>query len=300
MENGLHADIVGDLELTYMQLHSNRKSWKVFRLDGSSDNDLNLDPRTLRSRLVSAVEMNWRNGRVYGNMNMFAGAVWLRLHFGSSPLQQQQKKGPRPRAYNPNNSVFLVAFPNSPYVIVNRTGIRLTRIVSQAVKQVFGASGLKDIQLSGRHLMSLADIVHKKSNETMSSAYRDQETMENPLCVGQKRKETELKEPGEVEGIVDDNRKFKRSRRESLVANFGASSRPILEKLEYKFNVQFRGKPTTDLKCQATIEIKGKSILDGFCQLADAGYVKFPLPKHLTTITSNARNSFTIEDKKKN
>lgn len=65
-----------------------------------------------------------------------------------------------------------------------------------------------------------------------------------------------------------------------------------------QFTSKFHGK-LNNMECKSSVEIKGPSVLDGLCQLAMKGLVKLPLPNHLTAATRCARNSFTVESKKK-
>uniref|UniRef100_A0A0B6ZYE3 Centromere protein N n=1 Tax=Arion vulgaris TaxID=1028688 RepID=A0A0B6ZYE3_9EUPU len=289
-ENALTNDIVGDLELVYMQLHSRLKTWVVYKLKGS-DACLNLDPRMMRSKVLHSLQLKWSNGQVLGNIRLFAGAVWLRINLGQSLIRGQSKK-----LYNHSNSVFVITFHESPYIIMNKMNVRLLKVVKEAIIDALNAESLKDIQLSGHHVSSLADIVLNKDNKILISKYRDKEEMENPLIVRQDRKRKILDDSFlDTETMVDENREEKRTRKAIIEKNFGTESQHVLEKLEYKFSVKFYGKPASDVMCKSSVEIKGKSVLDGLCELAAKGLVKIPLPKHLSNVTSSARSSFTIE-----
>ena len=60
---------------------------------------------------------------------MYSGAVWMRLHFDSSRARRKSKS--KPKLYNPTQSVFVVAFHDSPHVIISKTTVRLTKILIQ-------------------------------------------------------------------------------------------------------------------------------------------------------------------------
>ncbi|CAG5126164.1 unnamed protein product [Candidula unifasciata] len=291
-ENRLNDDILGDLELVYMQLHSRRKIWLVYQLLGN-DVSLNLDPRTLRSKFLKSLQLKWKDGRVLGNMRVFAGAVWLRMNLGQSMIRGGS--GKLPRVYNPNHSVFIVTFPGSPYVFINKAAPRLLNVVTEGVVDALNADSLKDIKLSGHQVSSLADIVLTKNSKSMLNRYREQEDRENPLLVGQERKRKAVDPFTETEGLVDEERQQKRIKRVVLEKKLGSEPQPVLETLDYKFNVDFHGQELSGMKCSTSVEIKGTSVLNGLYQIAASGLVKFPLPKHLTAVTSSARNSFTIE-----
>ncbi|BFZ13016.1 hypothetical protein BsWGS_16055 [Bradybaena similaris] len=293
-ENALNDEMIGDLELVYMQLHSKHKIWLVYKLSGNYVR-LNLDPRTLRSKLLKSLQLKWKVGRVLGNMRMFAGAVWLRMNLGQSLIRGGSRK--RPRVYNPNKSVFVVTFPGSPYVFINKTAAGQLKVVTEAVVDAMNADSLKDIKLSGRQVSSLADIVLTKDSKCLLSTYRDQEDRENPLLAGQERKRKAMDDLFlDTEDMVDEDRQEKSIKRAILEKKLGYEPQPVLEKLDYKFSVDFHGQAVSGMKCMTSVEIKGTSVLNGLYQLAASGLVRFPLPKHLTTVTSSARNSFTIQN----
>ncbi|KAH9489767.1 hypothetical protein Btru_036687 [Bulinus truncatus] len=290
-ENSISEEIIGDLELVYMQLHSKRKQWKVYQLTGNNLL-LNLDPRTLRAKVLLNLQHEWKDGQVYGNMSLFAGGVWLRMHLSTSKLKRLT--GSKSRSYNHNSSVFVVSFPGSPYFILSQSQTKHVQLVTKALTTSTNADGLVDIKLSGHHLASLADIVLKKEGQLQSSRYRNQEENENPFVEkdSRKRKAPET----DLEDIIDEGRQEKRFRTEKLKKIFGTEPQPVLEKLEYKFNIKFHGKPVMDAMCKSSVEVKGKSVLDGIYQLAKCGVFKLPLPAHLTTVATTAkRNSFTIQ-----
>ncbi|XP_059138964.1 centromere protein N-like [Physella acuta] len=292
-DDELNHETVGDLELVYIQLHSTTKLWKVYKLTGN-DLQLSIDPRTLRSKLVRNLQLKWKDGWVFGNVGLFAGGVWLRIHVSSASAHGRKEA----KAYNPHNSLFAVTFPGSPYVIINKCGLRNLHLITEAVTSTLNADSLIDIQLSGRHVASLADIVLKN---TTCQSYREQEDKENPLInkQGKKRKGFDNENFEDTEMIINGNSEEKRRRIEKLNQTFGEDPQPILEKLEYKFDLKFYGKPASESVCKSTVEIKGKSVLDGLCQLARAGVLKFPLPTHLTSTSTAHRNSFMIQDKRK-
>jgi len=298
----LHEDIIGDLELTYVHLHSSKKLWKVFKLRGCSDASLCVDPRRLRARLIDITGRKWRDGNgnkfknsdVSGNMKTFSGAVWLRLHFKSSMLLQKSKQTKKP--YNPNNSVFLVVFHNSPYMIMSQVGAKLSRIVKEATIQVFGGTSLKDINLSGHHVKSLIDIVHRGNNEAVSSQYKNEKIKENQLCPLRPAEIENFNKS--IDGVIEENKHQKQRAKELINSKFGSSTPPVLNKLEYQFDGIFYGKPVTDLPVKMSVVLRGANVLQGLSQLSALGLMEHPLPSHITGVVDKARNSFRISDNK--
>jgi len=239
---------------------------------------------------------------VCGNMNLYAGAVWLRLHFDmSSALQKKTSKSRRSSPYNPNNSVFIVTFDHSPFVIISSSLVRLSKIVMQGLKISFGVKGLRDIKLSGRHVASLADIVHRRNNEAVSSVFRDKERKESHLYLEAEVEnvDKDLFENEDFEKVIDEKQRFKKRRQTTVEQAFGCAEQPYLETLDYEFSTRFGGRPVFDMPNQTKVlvEIKGPSVLSGMKQLCQRGYVKLPFRRHLN-ITQAARNSFSIADKK--
>lgn len=63
----------------------------------------------------------------FGNVGLFAGGVWLRIHVSSASAPGRKEA----KAYNPHNSLFAVAFPGSPYVIINKCGVRNLHLITE-------------------------------------------------------------------------------------------------------------------------------------------------------------------------
>ena len=79
----------------------------------------------------------------------------------------------------------------------------------------------------------------------------------------------------------------------NVILTFGDLSFLLFLQFDVKYNY-----PDNDAtNCRALIEIKGKSVLDGLCKLGRDGFIKFPLPKHLSSVVSLSQNSFSIKDK---
>ena len=64
-----------------------------------------------------------------GNLRMFAGAMWFRLHL--RPVGRRRSKKRATEMYKHCNSVFLLTFPGSPMFIMSRTGVQKCRLVLQ-------------------------------------------------------------------------------------------------------------------------------------------------------------------------
>ncbi|GFN77212.1 centromere protein n-like [Plakobranchus ocellatus] len=64
-----------------------------------------------------------------------------------------------------------------------------------------------------------------------------------------------------------------------------------------QFDVKYPGPGNSNSNCRALVEMKGKNVLDGLCHLGKNGFIKFPLPRHLSSVVSLAQNSFTVKDK---
>lgn len=292
------VEIAGDLELAYMQLNSSKKSWKVFKLKGSNVKQV-MDPRSLRAKLVRSLQLKKMDHLVDGNMRMFAGALWFRLHVRSS--RQKKSKEQARGAYNPSNSVFLVTFPGSPVFILSRSRVQMNRLVVQAITEAFGAERAVDTNLGGQHVASLADLA-LLSQQQPDDKFRKLEEKENPLAsrINKKRKcSGDSSNFEDISFVVDDTRQLKRQRRDVLTTTFGAGPHPILEKLEYKFDVKHTvpGGGSEQTECRALVEMKGKNVLSGLSKLAQDGFIKFPLPRHLASVVTRSQNSFSIKDK---
>ncbi|KAK3757611.1 hypothetical protein RRG08_000127 [Elysia crispata] len=289
-------EIIGDLELSYMQLNSSKKIWKVFKIKGSNFKH-DLDPRSVRVRLVRSLQLKKMDGVVDGNLRMFAGAMWFRLHL--RPVGRRRSKKRATEMYKHCNSVFLLTFPGSPMFIMSRTGVQKCRLVLQAITEVTGAERVVDTNLSGRHVASLADLA-LNTQQQPNNRFRKMEEKENPLAVSliKKRKCADQSSSfDDIPHVVDDMSQVKRQRKNILSNVYGAGPHPLLETLEYRFDVKDNNLEDGESNCRALVEIKGKNILEGLCKLGREGFIKFPLPKHLTSVTSLSQNSFTIKDK---
>ncbi|KAK7115152.1 centromere protein N-like isoform X1 [Littorina saxatilis] len=289
-ELGLKQEI-GDLDLLCTQLHSSSKKWTVLKLKGGQLKT-DLDPQDLRDRLVAVLETDCL-GDVHLNVKSYGGAIWIRVYVqGAAPFKT-------------TDVVYVLSYPHTPILIACRMKVKMQEIVYSALVEVFESEEVTELQLTGHHLPSLADLALQQTSQGPFWKYRNIEEAVNPLIrskVSTKSVTSEDKERETDERLMDENREEKQSRQERLDSTFGTHAQPTLEKLEYKLDLRFRGttfapgmKGQPDL-FHCRVKFEGPSVLEGTKNLGRTGFASLPLPRHLAKVHSLAKNHFTVAE----
>ncbi|XP_045193644.2 uncharacterized protein LOC123549541 [Mercenaria mercenaria] len=171
--------------------------------------------------------------------------------------------------------------------------------VSQCFVVALGYKQLTELSLTGHHYPSLAELAMDKFSEGGYTKYQQTHRLGGPLSdvTSRKRKAQVVIENDK---LTDTNREQKRRRLEILDENFSENVQPTLEKVEYRVELPYRNKEIVpELKndgnlLHSRVRFRGTSVLEGLRNLAAASYATVPLPKHLTCISSRARNTFLL------
>ncbi|XP_076449293.1 centromere protein N-A-like [Babylonia areolata] len=281
---------IGDLDLLCTQINSSSRKWTVLKMKGSQMRK-DLEPQELKERLATVLEGECL-GQVHLNVRSFGGATWLRLYVeGASQFRA-------------TDVVYVLFYPHTPFLITCRMKVKIQVILYSALQEVFETEEISELQLTGQHLPSLADLALQQSAQGSFRKYRDLAEAENPLV----RSKFKRKEPVEEDDrprdprLRDENKYEKQRRQDRLDSTFGTHTPPQLEKVDYKMDVRFRGttfapgmKSRPDMfRCR--VKFEGPSILEGFKNLGKTGLAALPFPRHLARVQSLAKNQFSIAE----
>ncbi|KAK7504582.1 hypothetical protein BaRGS_00004068 [Batillaria attramentaria] len=286
---GLKQEI-GDLDLLCTQLHSSSRKWTVLKLKGCQPKT-DLDPQELQDRLLALLEPE----SIYSvvNVKSYAGATWIRLY--------RLEAVP----YRATDVVYILAYPHTPFLITCRMKVKMQEMLYSVLLEVFEAEEIKELQLTGHHLPSLADLALQQTSQGPFHAYRDKEEDENPLVSSKSHKKKASAEAKEREidlRLQDEHQAEKKRRQDRLDSTFGSHTQPTLEKLEYKLDLRFRGTTFAPgmkgrrevFRCR--VKFEGPSVLEGTKNLGKTGLATLPMPRHLARVHSLAKNHFTIAE----
>ncbi|KAL4235128.1 hypothetical protein ACF0H5_006766 [Mactra antiquata] len=291
-KGGLTMEVVGELDLFCLHMNSTKKVWNVYQLKekqgSSSSKNVNTLPAKIKTKLMKQMRIYF-NKDCCVSLLMLDGLLWGRLY-----LPVKGRKG-----YQPTRCLYFIHYPLSPVIIFNGMKVSFGEFISQCLVVALGYKELEDLDLTGHHYPSLAELALNKFSEGGYSKYQQIQSHRGPLNKVTSRKR---KAPCfiEDENIIDLNRAEKKRRLDVLEKKFGEYVMPTLEKVEFRVELPYRSKEIVPelskdgevFSCK--VRFRGTSVLEGFRNLATAGYAKVPLPKHLTCVTTRAKNKFLL------
>ncbi|XP_041376996.1 centromere protein N-like [Gigantopelta aegis] len=292
-KNKLSLKNACDLHLIYTQLHSTSKHWTVYQLftgHGEDRTEVQIISRPAQLRKSLQTQMLLYVGDVLINMNYYAGAVWGRIEILDD----------RTPGYDLNSTIFLVAYPRTPYLMLPRIKVGLLDNVLQAILVAFGADAIKPLKLTGCHVSSLAELAINRHSQESFRNYREREETENPLS--RKIKKRKVSDDGGKDcQIVNEEELRKKRKLEDMNDKLGTLEQPVLEKLRYQLNINYRGNTDASLAntkpFKNTVTFEGTSVLEGLRNLAHAGLARWPMPNHVYRVSSLAKNFIVLSEK---
>ncbi|XP_071785066.1 centromere protein N-A-like isoform X1 [Asterias amurensis] len=292
----LSKHAVGELELIYQQNHPNSRKWSVFQLTEQAETKEKHHVTTMeefKERLNKQLSLYFRNDLC---IRRHRDAWWIRLGI---------QEGTQFHRQTASNVVYMVHPPQSQFIILSTIKVSHKDCVMQALLNSLRCSEIREIQLTGRNLDSLASLALNSNSQGWFSQFRLNQVDTNPLA---KRPSRKRKAPSSEildSDIVFENEKEKELRDKQVLHSFGSNEQPKLQKIEYKLETKFRGcefAPAMSLNKEpfrCRVKFEGTNVLEGIRQLAKTGLVSLPLPHHLGNVHSLAKNHFVLADKKR-
>ncbi|XP_033105120.1 centromere protein N-A-like [Anneissia japonica] len=274
------------------------KKWTVYQLtkspEASPDQDV-ANPDEIHQRLKRQLSLFFKH---FLSFRKHGNALWFHV-----AIQDSQ----HPRAcFMPSNSVLIVHYPHSHYVMVTSIKAAYKDFVMQALMNSLECTEIRELQLSGQSLDSLADMVLNRSSQGDFSQYRHNKVDENPLVPRKSRKRTIADTSEELlDGRISrENIKQKKRCDRINTSTFGSYAQPVLQTLKYTLDTNFRGSEFAPAMAahnepfHCKVRFEGSNVLEGIKQLGPAGLASLPLPHHLGGVHSLAKNHFVLAEKK--
>ncbi|KAL5021955.1 hypothetical protein ScPMuIL_001110 [Solemya velum] len=287
----LTATKAGDLQLIYATKFPEKRKWSCFHLSGGQDSEHKLDPWKLMKDLKKQLPLHFGRlkSETYVSGRIVDGALWMWAY-----VKQSDK-------FQSSSTIMFVYYPRTPYIFINHFRAKLQEPFMECLVYTFGYSKLTNMQLTGTHLESLLQLALNKDSQGSFSRFRLKKVQAAPLSTKMplKRKEPDY-EPNP--SIICENSRNKRRKLEILDNTFGTEAQPVLEEVEYKLEVRFRGSehvPAMVNRAQpfrCKFKFEGPAVLDGIKNLGKSGLATVPLPSILTSVSSKARNHFVLQD----
>ncbi|XP_069113024.1 centromere protein N-like [Argopecten irradians] len=290
---------IDELDLMYTQLYPKKRMWTVFHIDykdGSTKNEW-LD---LCNPLKFKKKFKNQAGLYFDNMTsvcvgVHRGAFWTRLYATNGVYRRKDQN------YLPSNTVYIVYFPKTEYVIISRYKLSTEEFLHQTILTTLGANEMKNMQLCGHDLYSLIHLAMNKKSQGSFSKFNSKQGQQQPLAGFQpkKRKAIEIEKDDKI--FHEDEEKMKK-RAKILEKSFGVEEQPCLEKVEYRVKAKFRGTEYVPSMANRhdffkfTVKFEGPSVLEGIRNLGATGLARVPLPGHLGSVHTLAKNHFVIQD----
>ncbi|XP_033753905.1 centromere protein N-like isoform X2 [Pecten maximus] len=290
---------VDELDLKCTQMYPKKRLWKVFHLKDKSDNTTNkwldlCNPQKFKKKFKSQSELYFDNVTSVC-VGVHQGALWTRLYATNTVNRQQDQ------SYLPSNTVYIVYFPKTEYVIMSRYKLSTEEYLHQAILTTLGATEMTNMQLCGHDLYSLIHLAMNRKCQGSFSKFNSKQDQRQPFAgfEPKKRKAIEIEKDDKI--FCEDEETMKK-RAKILEKSFGQEEQPCLEKVEYRVKTKFRGTdyvPSMARRQEAfkcTVKFEGSSVLEGIRNLGATGLASVPLPGHLANVHSLAKNHFVIQD----
>lgn len=291
---------VAKLDLIYSYHNSESKKWCVYHLVSKSDQHAipPVPPKEFGANLRKQLSFFFKHDL---SMKKVGDAVWIRIgiHEGVSSSSQH--------LWLPSNVIYMIHHPCSQYIIISKVKVSHRDYLMQALLCTLQCSEIKELQLSGKSVDSLADMVLHKQSQGGFAQYRLNKVHTNPLTNKKSRKRKASSEIDVYDIAVQyENSKDKAQQEKHTQEVFGAHRQPKLQKLEYRLETRFRGvhfAPAMALRkdepFRCNVKFEGPSVLEGIKGLGSKGLAIYPLPYHISNVHSLAKNHFVLADKKK-
>ncbi|KAM4018463.1 centromere protein N isoform 2-T2 [Anomaloglossus baeobatrachus] len=266
-----------DLDIVYNHAKQNQKKWEVYQLSEPTDPDMNLaDVSSFLAQFKEAIFSVQKNVTIH--FREFGDALWLRIAWGKNYM--------KPNQYRPT---FIVYHTQTPYVFLTSITSTQRPVVCQGLAVATGYSSIQVMDLKGRCLESLKDIVFKRYSQPFQS-YQSRSVPE------------ESHSPPTDHTLDYEEMREKERRRQLMLKTFGNGPLPVLDCAEYKLGTAFNGKAgiadeIAPFRC--TVKFSSTHLLESFRSLAHAGISEVPVASLLSGIPEKARNLYKVLDKKR-
>nr|XP_006004914.1 PREDICTED: centromere protein N isoform X2 [Latimeria chalumnae] len=279
VENQINIDCAADLDIIYCHRHQDKRNWSVYQMSRLEDEETDLfDVMEFRRRFKRSLQTSLKNVTI-GFKQYEENAIWIRVAWGTHYTKPDQSK-----------PSYVVYYPQTPCVFVSKLPNTRRPLLCQAILGATNYTRIKEMELRGRCLKSLRDIVFKQFNQAF------QTHCPRPLQEGK------VVEPVLNPRITCENAREKEEIQRTTLEAFGDGPLPKLQFAHYRLETIFKSESgrladrQEPFRCVATFS--SPHLLEAFKSLAPLGIADAPVSQLLSCIPHKARNYFKIANKK--
>ncbi|KAM9302040.1 centromere protein N [Gastrophryne carolinensis] len=266
-----------DLDIVYNHANTRKKTWEVYQMSKPSDSEMShTDVSEFKSQFKKSIHSVMKNVTIH--FKDFGDALWIRLAWGNTTA--------KPNQYKPT---FVVYHTQTPYAFITSLLNTLRPVLCQALLSAARYSQIQQLELKGRCLDSLKDIVFKRFHQGLQTYHPRPLQVRNaaPAIADSRVTYENLKEKERIYHLT----------REA----FGDGPLPKIEYASYKLDTTFKGESVGAIKIEpfrCAVKFSSPHVLQSIKSLAPTGIAEAPVSSLLTCIPHRARNHFKISDKK--
>ncbi|XP_029464014.1 centromere protein N [Rhinatrema bivittatum] len=268
------------LDIIYNHTFREKRIWSVYQMVKPLDRETELfDMANFKSLFKRSLKSVFQNVSIH--FKEFDDAVWIRLAWGNHYA--------KPNQYKPT---FVVYHSQTPYMFISNLTKPYKPLLCQALITAAQHSEIQEMELRGRCLDSLKDIVFKRYNQSFQT-YQARPLQERNVT-------SKIADPR----VTYENKQEKERIRALTWEAFGSGPQPKLEFAQYKLDTMFRGDSPTgtfagkEEPFRCVVRFSSPHLLEGLKSLAPSGFAEAPLSQLLTCIPHRSRNLFRIGEKK--
>jgi len=312
---------VAQLELRYNQIHSEKRKWRVYRLLRSKDSAKDDQQLNLVVSDLKALEEKLSGELIYFHhhicVQMFDGRIWMRVNLEEGK-QDGEPEGSLPAI---NNVVYFVLHPASATIFASNMKKEHKDYLLHSLVAAFGRYNLLECDLVGHNLQALTELALYQHSQGPYRSYRIRNGAEGTAAKGakdegnplhthrRKRKRDSLQNGDSAEAQengrsghgrlirTEDTLQDKKAKGE-VRQHFGPCEQPALDVVEFRVVDSFRDSKNRqgdrqEPEIECLVKFEGANVLEGIKQMILYGIAEPPLPAHLATIHSAAKNIFS-------
>lgn len=279
-------------DLQTVQKYSHKKLWSMLKLSRKEKtNSLEGGIAVFERRLADQIFLHFDKATVCALDHH--KALWVRI---AVPTGRQMA--------TPTNKVRPTYFmhpPNTDYLLVANLKVSQTKQLTQTMMTVLNAYSIEQLHLKGRHIASLLQLVLNKDTDGAYSKYYAKKSSRTTRGGGKRSRSDSVDTEFDCH-ILQENAASQRQRKRHLEDNFGPGKQPLLEKVEFKLETQFKGSrhaaamDTSEL-FHCRVKFEGTSVIEGIRNLARAGLAPLPMKGHMANLHTVARNTFVLRQR---
>ncbi|KAM3876984.1 LOW QUALITY PROTEIN: centromere protein N [Diretmus argenteus] len=268
-ENGLAVKHITELEMIHVIDNPSQGMWHALQLLDPADDALSVELTQFKERFKVHLTELIRHVSIKIKKHTDE-AVWIRIAWGDSFS--------RPNHLKPT---YVVHHLQTPYVFVTNLPSKQKSLLSQALVLATRYSAINDVNLSGRKLTAIRDLLMRQYQQVFPTKYP------SPLA--------ELQNSNREQAELAENR-F-----QMACEAFGDGTLPQLQTAVYKLETKYKDITNNimterERPFRCVVKFASTNLLESLRHCASSGIASTPVTPLLSSITQKGRNYFVITD----